>query len=86
MQASHSNNDVVSKIKEAMGVLEQAACGAVGSNGATMDDLREAWSQGSLYIDDAYYNTCQHTYRILEEAMCLATTRTEASNVAHRTA
>ena len=86
MQASRSNDDVISKIKEAMEALEQAACGAVGSNGATMADLRAAWNQGSLYGDDAYYNTCQHAYRLLEEAVSMATTPTEASNAAHRTA
>jgi len=84
MQANHSDDAVIAKIREAIEVLEQAACGAVGSNGATMDDLRAAWNNGRMYEDDAYYNTCQHAYRLLEEAVCLATTPTEASNVAQK--
>ena len=60
-----------SKVREAMEVLTAANSG-VGPKGATMDDLMEAWAGGHPYGDDAHYDTCQHVYRLLEEA--LATT------------
>ena len=47
----------------------QASCGAIGPNGATMDELQEAWNDGHPYGEDSYYDTCQHAYRILEIAV-----------------
>ena len=59
----------MSKIEDAMLVLENAACGGVGPDDATMDELRQAWDEGRIYGDDAFSDTCQHAYRLLEQAL-----------------
>lgn len=64
--------DLVRQIEMAMEVLSQASCGGVGSEGATMEQLQDAWNQGEHYAHDAYYDSCQHAYRLLENARSAA--------------
>jgi hypothetical protein len=58
----------MSKIEDAMLVLENAACGGVGHADATLDELRALWENGEVYGNDSYADTCQHAYRLLEIA------------------
>ena len=72
-QASGRSLDpVVRQILEAMDVLSQASCGAIGPDGATMEEMEEAWEAGGTYDDDAYYDTCQHAWRLLEMAVAMS--------------
>lgn len=63
---------IVRQILEAMDVLSQASCGAIGPDGATMEEMEEAWEAGGTYGDDAYYDTCQHVWRLLEMAVAMS--------------
>ena len=63
---------IVRQIQEAMAVLSQASCGAIGPNGATMEEMQEVWENGGTYGDDAYYDTCQHAWRLLETAVAMS--------------
>lgn len=67
-----SMDPVVRQILEAMDVLSQASCGAIGPDGATMEEMEEAWEAGGTYGDDAYYDTCQHAWRLLEMAVAMS--------------
>ena len=53
------------KIAEAMDVLQEAES-AVGESGPTIDEMNAEWAQGRHYGDDAFYDTCQHVWRLLE--------------------
>lgn len=67
-----SLDPVVRQILEAMDVLSQASCGAIGPDGATMEEMEEVWEAGGTYGDDAYYDTCQHVWRLLEMAVAMS--------------
>ncbi|NCC85683.1 MAG: hypothetical protein EOM03_16405 [Clostridia bacterium] len=67
-----SLDPVVRQILEAMDVLSQASCGSIGPDGATMEEMEEAWEAGGTYGDDAYYDTCQHVWRLLEMAVAMS--------------
>lgn len=69
--------EVASLITEAINVLYNAPCGAIGENGATMEELEEVWNKGQSYDDDAVYDTCQHAYRILEKAIKIIERKTK---------
>jgi len=56
-------------IAEAMRVLSDASCGGVGAEGPTLDEMKEIWDTGKTVGEDAYYDTCQHAYRLLEKAL-----------------
>lgn len=72
-QASRRRLDlIVRQIHEAMDVLSQASCGAIGPDGATMEEMEEVWEAGGTYGDDAYYDTCQHAWRLLEVAVAMS--------------
>lgn len=57
-------------VKGAMAVLEEAMCGDVGSDGPSLDQMDEkCWAKGKLVNDNAYYDTTQHVWRILEKLL-----------------
>jgi hypothetical protein len=60
---------VMAQVRAAMDVLEHATCGAIGADGASMDDLMAAWVDGDAYGRDAYYDTCQHAWLLLAAAV-----------------
>lgn len=56
------------KITRAMEVLEAASVGGIGSGGPTIQEMEQDWWQyGQMSENDAYYDTCQHAWRLLEE-------------------
>ena len=57
------------RVEEAMEVLHHAPCGAVGTEGMTIAEMREAWNRGKFAGDDATYDACQHAFRLLEKAL-----------------
>jgi hypothetical protein len=56
-------------IEAAMKVLVDASCGGVGAEGPTLSEMEEIWDSGNPAGGDAYYDTCQHAYRLLEQAL-----------------
>lgn len=55
-------------VDEAVGILEDASCGGIGEHGPTLDEMvQEWWESGRTVEDDAYYDTCQHVWRVLEK-------------------
>ena len=69
-----SQEPLVRQIQDAMKVLEQASCGAIGKNGATLEEMEQVWNKGGIYGEDAYYDTCQHAWRLLEIAVNMSNT------------
>lgn len=63
---------LVRQIESAMSVLSQASCGTIGPRGATLEEMEEEWNAGRTYGDDAYYDTCQHAWRLLEIAVAMS--------------
>ena len=63
---------LVRQIESAMSVLSQASCGTIGPRGATLEEMEEEWNAGRTYGDDAYYDTCQHAWRLLETAVAMS--------------
>ena len=55
-------------VKEAMVVLEGASIGAIGEDGATLEEMEQAWEEGHPMYDDSYYDTCQHAWLLLSRA------------------
>ena len=37
-----------------------------------MEEMQEVWENGGTYGDDAYYDTCQHAWRLLEIAVAMS--------------
>lgn len=37
-----------------------------------MEEMQEVWENGGTYGDDAYYDTCQHAWRLLEAAVAMS--------------
>lgn len=54
-------------VKLAMEVLEQASVGGVGPDGDSLEELEEQWDKGKCAGNDAYYETCQHAWLLLNK-------------------
>lgn len=59
----------IERIRDAMEILEAAGCGGVGADGMTGDEMLAVWNRGDVPCDDAYYETCQHAWLTLREAL-----------------
>lgn len=63
-------NQLRELIRDAMTELENLPCGAIGSDGPTLDELdSHADATGHCWEDDAVYHCGQRTWRILETAL-----------------
>ena len=56
-------------IRQAMDVLEDLPMGAIGATGPTIEEMIVEWEKGHCYGNDATYDTCQHSWRLLEMAL-----------------
>ena len=52
-----------------MSDIENIACGGVGANGATRDELDECNASGRPYGDNTDYHQCQSAWLYLNEAL-----------------
>jgi len=53
-------------VRAAMYVLENASCGGVGAEGFTKKEIDAVHCDGHCLENDAYLDTCQTAWRILE--------------------
>jgi hypothetical protein len=58
-------------IAEALEVIQQMPCGAIGHNGATEAEIDAAHAQGRAIEDDATYDCAQRVFLLLEKALGL---------------
>lgn len=53
----------------AMVILQGYPSGGVGERGPTLEEMEEVWESCDVYDDDAGYDTCQHAWLVLHEAL-----------------
>jgi len=57
-------------MRAAMEELKNMPCGAIGTDGPTIEDLDEYnENTGKIFEDDAVYHVSQRVWRILEEGL-----------------
>jgi hypothetical protein len=56
-------------IEEVMYILENASVGGIGKEGLTQKELDDVHKEGHCAEDDAYLDTCQTAWRLLEKLL-----------------